>query len=329
MRVLSAARSGSRAWLLLVLVLLAGCVSGGEFFAPLFRSPARVPHRITHPGVPGARLSVLWVGHATVLIQLGDRFVLTDPVFTSSVGQLSQRLVEPGLRAEDLPQLDAVLISHLHFDHLSLGSLELIQHKVGTLLMPQGGLVYLTDFPFRARELGRWQTWEHAGLRITAVPVMHNGFRYGADAAWMKTSFTGYVIRYRGVSVYFPGDTAYDRRDFVETRRRFPHLDLALLPIAPIEPRAFMRRSHLDPAQALDAFSDLGARWMIPIHYGTFVNGLDEPGQPLRELRQAMRARGAAGGRVDVLRIGERLVLLGPARTGTGGQNVPPTPTLR
>lgn len=306
-----AGRHGPGAWLALALVLLAGCVSGSDFLAPLFHAPARVPHRLTHPAVPGARLSVIWVGHATVLLQLGDRFVLTDPVFTSSVGQLSARLVEPGLRPEDLPPLDAVLISHLHFDHLSLGSLELIKDKVGELLMPEGGLVYLTNFPFRARELRRWHTWEQNGLRITAVPVQHNGFRYGADAAWMTTSFTGYVIQYRGVSVYFPGDTAYDRRDFVETCRRFPHLDLALLPIAPIEPRGFMRRSHLDPAQALQAYLDLGARWMIPIHYATFVNGLDKPGQPLRELGRGMRARGMTGRQVGILRIGERRVLLG------------------
>ncbi len=266
--------------------------------------------------MPGARLSVLWVGHATVLTQLGDRFVLTDPVFTSSVGQLSVRRVEPDIAPEHLPRLDAVLISHLHYDHLSLGSLELIENKVETLLMPEGGLVYLTDFPFRAQELRRWHTWKHDGLRITAVPVAHNGWRYGADAAWMKTSYTGYVIEYRGVSVYFPGDTGYDQRDFAATRRRFPRLDLALLPIAPIEPRGFMRHHHLDPAQAVQSYLDLGARWMIPIHYGTFVNGLDRPGEPLRELRSAMRARKLTGRQVEILGIGERRVLLGSAAAG-------------
>lgn len=306
------------ACLALLVIPASGCVSVGNFFGPLFQSPARVPHRVTHPAVPGARLSVLWVGHATVLIQLGDRFVLTDPVFTSSVGQLSARLVEPGILPENLPALDAVLISHLHFDHLSLGSLDLIEDKVGTLLMPQGGLVYLTDFPFRARELRRWHTWERDGLRITAVPVEHRGYRYGADAAWMKTSYTGYVIQYRSVSVYFPGDTAYKQRDFAQTRKRFPHLDLALLPIAPIKPRGFMRRVHMDPAQALQAYLDLGARWMIPIHYATFVNGLDKPGDPRRELVQGMLGRGLTRNQVDILRIGDRRVLLGP-----GGARAP------
>ncbi len=290
--------------------LLVGCAHFGGFFAPLFESPRRVAHKIEHPAVPGARLAVLWVGHATMLLQLGDRFVLTDPVFTSSVGQVSARLVEPGMDAKDLPRLDAVLISHLHFDHLSLGTLEMIEHKVDTLIMPEGGLVYLTDFDFPALELGRFRSWEHDGLRVTAVPVQHNGWRYGADAAWMKTAFTGYVIEYQGTTVYFAGDTAYDRKDFAATRRRFPHIDLALLPIAPIEPRDFMRHSHMDPPEALQALSDVGARWMVPMHYDTFVNGFDQPGDALRNLHAAMRARRTDPAKVVILDFGEQRVLL-------------------
>lgn len=299
-----------RGILLCAAALLVACAHFDDAFAPLFEAPRRVPHKIQHPAVPGARLAALWVGHATFLLQLGDRFVLTDPVFTSSVGQLSARLVEPGMDAANLPHLDAVLISHLHFDHLSLGTLEMIEKKVGTLIMPQGGLVYLTDFEFPALELSHFHSWEHDGLRITAVPVRHNGWRYGADAAWMKTAFTGYVIEYRGTSLYFAGDTAYAPDDFAATRKRFPHLDLALLPIAPIEPRSFMRRSHMDPAEALHALDDLGARWMIPMHYDTFVNGFDQPGDALRALRTAMKQQQVAPERVVVLGFGERRVLL-------------------
>jgi L-ascorbate metabolism protein UlaG (beta-lactamase superfamily) len=255
-------------------------------------------------------LAVLWVGHATALVQLDDKLVMTDPVFTSSVGQVSARLVEPGLELENVPPLDAVVISHMHFDHLSLGTLEALESRIRTLVVPERGLVYLTDFDFPAVELARWQSFEHDGLRITAVPVEHNGMRYALDRAWMPTGFAGYVIEYRGQSVYFGGDTGYDQSLFQATRRRFPTLDLALLPIAPIQPRSFMAQFHIDPDEALDAWSDLGARFMVPIHFDTFVNSRDAVGDAPRHLRRSMRERGLGSDRIALLDVGEQRVFV-------------------
>ncbi len=298
-----------RALALLAALVTSGCVVDfGHFVSPLFESPARVS-KLHNPVRKDAKLAVLWIGHATALIQIEDKLVLTDPVFTSSVGQMSARLVEPGLDVENLPQVDATLISHMHFDHLSLGTLDEIQDRVGTLVMPRGGLVYLTDFGFPVVELDRWQRFEKDGLRITAVPVIHNGMRYGIDIGWMDHTFTGYVIQYRGVTVYFGGDSAYGPH-YKETRKRFPHIDLALLPISPIQPRSFMRKSHVDPDEAVVAFEDLGARWMLPIHYGTFVNGRDLPGDALGALDKAIRTRRVSRERVSVLGIGEQRVFL-------------------
>ena len=264
--------------------------------------------KLEHPARPGASLAVSWVGHATMLVQLEDKFILTDPVFTDTVGQISKRLVEPGILPKDLPPIDVVLISHLHFDHLSLGSLELIEDKVQNLIVPQRGLVYVPEaFPFRTWELARWERWEQGGVRITAVPVRHVGFRYGLDGAWMTTSYTGYVIEYRGRSVYFGGDTGYGR-GFRETAERFPHLDLALLPIAPIEPRDFMCRVHLDPNDAVLAFLDLKARYLVPMHFDTFLNSDDEFGAAPRELRRVVKARHLED-RLVLLAAGEQRVL--------------------
>src|SRR5690606_15012532 len=120
------------------------------------------------------------------------------------------------------------------------------------------------------------------GLRVTAVPISHVGWRYGVDAAWMKHAYTAYVVEYRDLKVYFAGDGAYDQRNFVETGQRFPGIDLALLPMGPIEPREVMRERHMDPREALQAFIDLEAARMVPIHYDTFVAGADEPGDALR-----------------------------------------------
>lgn len=287
----------------------------GRSIGSLFSSPQKVEKKETKPIDESARLAVLWVGHATAIVQIDDKIVLTDPVFTSSAGQASKRLVEPGFDPENFGKIDAVVISHMHFDHLSLGSLAMLEPKVKTLLMPRGGVTYLTDFGFPVLELRRWQAWEKDGLRVTAVPVEHNGWRYGVDEAWMDESFTGYVIEYHGLTVYFGGDTAYDQKNFVETGQRFPTIDVALLPIAPIEPRDFMRRTHLDPREAVQAFFDLGARRMVPIHYGTFINSTDEPGVALAELAGAQKRWSMGAREVTPLAIGERRVFLKKGET--------------
>ena len=303
---------------LLLAALTLGCASASRVghtlrasFGSLVRAPRDVPNKITKPVRKDARLAALWVGHATVLLQMDDKIILTDPVFTSSVGQLSARLVEPGIDVRNLPAIDAVLISHLHFDHLSLGSLDVIEGKTKRLFAPRGALVYIPNYAFACRELGRWERWESAdGLVITAVPVQHNGWRYGIDSHWMETGFTGYVVSYHGMNVYFGGDTAYVRANFMATRERFPSLDLALLPIAPIEPRDFMKAMHVDPHEAVQAFLDLGARRMVPIHYDTFVNSLDDVGDARRVLEEVMKERGVGEDRITILNIGEQRVFL-------------------
>jgi N-acyl-phosphatidylethanolamine-hydrolysing phospholipase D len=296
-----------------------------------FSSPRPVT-KTKHPVLPDARLAVIWVGHATALIQIDDKVVLTDPVFTSTVGQFSKRLVEPGIDPENLPPIDAVLVSHMHVDHLSLGSLEMIEKRVRALLLPRGGTAYVTDgWAFPSYELRTWQAWEKNGLRVTAVPVDHVGFRYGADEAWMGDAFTGYVVEYHGIKVYFPGDTAYDQRVFVETGQRFPNIDLALLPIGPLTPREFMQHYHLDAYQAVQAFIDLGAKRMVPIHYDTFVSSTDEPGDALRELLRAAKKWDLGDRQIVPLSIGERKVLIKaePKTEGSKTEDAPSRPSTQ
>jgi N-acyl-phosphatidylethanolamine-hydrolysing phospholipase D len=307
---------------------LGGCRVGravGRATSAFFSSPREVK-KTKEPVKKDARLAVLWVGHATALVQIDDKVILTDPVFTSSVGQFARRLVEPGLDVKDVPPVDAVLISHMHWDHLSLGTLDAIESKVRALFLPRGGTAYLTDFNFPAYELRTWQAWEKNGLRVTAVPVDHVGFRYGVDDAWMKESFTGYVVEYHGIKVYYGGDTAYHQEMFVETGERFPGLDLALLPIAPIEPHEFMRRFHMDPREALQAFIDLKASRMVPIHYDTFVTSTDSPGDALRELDAAKKKVNLGAWRSVVpIAIGERRVLVKPGEEAKP-KAAPPAP---
>lgn len=297
--------------LLLSSALAAACFPLRALERNLGAPPARpVAHKLTDPSRPDARLSVLWIGHATVLVQMDDVFVLTDPVFEHSLMLVSPRLVEPGLDARNVPRLAAVVVSHMHFDHLSFDSLDMIERKTPVVLVAPGVRSNMPRYDFEIRELERWQTYEKDGLRITAVPVQHVGGRYGIDAAFEPRAFTGYVFDYHGLSVYFGGDTAYAPNAFRQTHERFPDLALALIPICPDEPRGFMAPTHASPSQALDAFALLGAKRMVPIHFDTFVNSDDAFGACPDELRRQMRSRGLGEEQVAILTAGEQRVLI-------------------
>jgi L-ascorbate metabolism protein UlaG (beta-lactamase superfamily) len=186
----------------------------------------------------------------------------------------------------------------------------MLEDKIRVLLLPPGARANLPRYPFESRELDRWQTYERDGLRVTAVPVRHVGGRWAIDNAWNSKAYTGYVFEYHGLSVYFGGDTVFDAASFRATRKRFGSLDLALLPICPSEPRAIMRNAHMSPEQSLEALSVLGARYMVPIHFDTFVNGDDGPGECSLRLLSEMSRRNIGLDRVTILEIGEQRVFV-------------------
>jgi N-acyl-phosphatidylethanolamine-hydrolysing phospholipase D len=286
----------------------------GRFFSRSVELISRpidtVSQKIAHPIVPTVGLSVLWVGHATCLIQIGDKVFLTDPAFTSSIGMIAKRWIEAGLDPYAIDRLDIVLISHVHFDHLSYGSLEMLP-KSAYLLMPTGASAFLPELGFSDyHELSAWQEIEKDGVKITAVPVKHFNGRYGFDAGWSEfDTFTGYVIEYQGKTVFFAGDTGYDPEKFKEIGKRFT-IDLALIPIAPVEPRDFMKRVHTDPAEALQVFDDVKAKIMIPIHHRTFMQGLDSSMTYARDNLVQLAFHRGMNERVLPLNIGEQRILI-------------------
>jgi L-ascorbate metabolism protein UlaG (beta-lactamase superfamily) len=267
------------------------------------------PHHPTGLVKHNAHLAVTWIGHATTLVQIDDKLVLTDPLLCATAGLVSKRLVAAAVKPRELPRLDAVVVSHMHFDHLSYDSLFALRDKVTSLLLPAGGSSYVPDYGFPQVELSPWQSWEQDGLRITAVPVKHVGWRWGLDALWNPESFTGYVFEYHGLKVYFGGDTAYVPENFRAVHERFPDLDLALLPIAPLEPRSFMSRTHQSADEAVQAFQLLGAKLMVPIHFDTFINSADQVGDAGQALAEAMAAHQITDAQVVKLEIGEQRVL--------------------
>jgi N-acyl-phosphatidylethanolamine-hydrolysing phospholipase D len=279
-------------------------------FEQLPVSPDSVAAKIEHPIFPQVGLSVLWVGHATCLIQIGAKVFLTDPIFNNTAGMISKRRIEPGILPSAIDRLDYILISHIHFDHLSYGSLSMLP-KTATMLLPTGGGEYTPEFGFSEyREVSAWTTFEGDGVRITAVPVKHFNGRYGFDIAWLNHhTYTGYVIEHQGKTVFFAGDTGYDPEMFKEIGKKFA-IDIALIPIAPVEPRDFMRRVHTDPKEALQIFEDVGAKLMIPIHHRTFVQGLDSSLTFAQDQLKKLVSERHIEEHVMILGIGERRIIV-------------------
>lgn len=260
------------------------------------------------PTSPDAALGVHWVGHATMLVQLGELVVLTDPVFTETVGGLSRRLVAASLTSESLPPIDVALVSHRHFDHLSIDSLEAIAPKLRALVVPKGAEHDVPALPVPIHALG-WNAGHTFGaLEVTAVPVAHTSDRLLFDADSHPEAYAGYVLRHRGVTVFFAGDTAFDERVFRAVRERFGPIDLALLPIGPIAPREVMAPTHLDPPEALRAMALLEAKQLVALHFGTFINSDDGEGDCERAFDAAV-ADAHLEGRALRLAIGERRTL--------------------
>ncbi len=284
----------------------------GSSISALFGSPKKINYKIINPKVDDARLSVLWIGHATMLIQIDDKFILTDPIFTETVAFLSKRLFEPGIDVKNIPEIDVALISHLHPDHLSLGSLEMIENKITELVVPEGGLLYIPNYDFESNELKWWETTEINGIKITSTPVLHNGMRYGLDYDWLPRAFTSYIIEYNGITVYFGGDTGYDSATtlFKKTAKIFPTIDLAILPISPIHPREYSYIRHTDPHDAILVFEDLKAKRMIPMHYDTFAEAYDTLGEAESLMRQEMLKNNLTEEDIIIMNIGEQKVMI-------------------
>jgi N-acyl-phosphatidylethanolamine-hydrolysing phospholipase D len=299
---------------LFISLITPGCSSFvARFIAKSFEnlpsSPDSVTAKIAHPIFQNVGLSVLWVGHAACLIQIGEKIFLTDPIFTETAGIISKRRIEPGILPSSIDKLDYILISHIHFDHLSYGSLSMLP-KSAVMLLPTGSAEYTPEFGFSDyREMKPWTKFVADGVHITAVPVKHFNGRYGFDGMWLNYStFIGYVVEYKGKTVFFAGDTGYDPEIFKEIGRKFT-IDVAFIPIAPIEPHNFMKHVHADPEEALQIFTDVQANIMIPIHHRTFVQGLDSSLTLAQDQMKRLAKERKMEDRVLILNVGEQRIL--------------------
>ena len=273
------------------------------------------PERVANDGAwlrENAQHSVptaTWIGHATLLVQMGGRSFLTDPIWSPTASPISwlgpRRWVEPGLAMDALPPLDFVLISHSHYDHLDLPTLvRLAQRDRDTrFLVPLGNAALLRDAGIERVEEFDWgQGTRVGGVEVTCVPSQHWSQRGLFDAR--RSLWCAWVVVAPERRFYFMGDSGWFP-GFADVGRVFGPFDLAAVPIGAYEPAAMMRPHHIDPEQAVQAGLALRAHRLVAMHFGTFDLS-DEPlGEPPPRFRAAASQAGYSDGATWVLRIGE------------------------
>jgi L-ascorbate metabolism protein UlaG (beta-lactamase superfamily) len=239
------------------------------------------------------QLGVTFIGHSSFFLQIGGKNILVDPNFARWIFVL-KRLRRPGLRLRDLPPIDAVLVSHAHFDHLHRPSLAAVARltwrksgKRPVIIAPRHLHDLVNDLGYaHVVELDWWQNFHLGSVEITHVPSRHWGARMVRD---MHRGYGGFVLRAGRHSLYHAGDTAYFE-GFREIGQRLKP-EVALLPIGAYHPDSF-RRVHTSPEDAVQAFLDLGSRWMVPMHYGTFRLSYEPVDEPVPRLLADAKRRG-------------------------------------
>lgn len=240
--------------------------------------------------------TVTWVGHATLLVQMDGLSFLTDPIWSNTASPMAfagpSRLVPPGISLEDLPPIDFVLVSHNHYDHLDLATLEQLAARSHTtrFLVPLENAETLRarGIP-RVEELDWGESVQHGRVTVHCLPAQHWSQRGLFDrnrSLWASWAVVGPTRRF-----YFGGDTGYFE-GFRAIGSTLGPFDLAALPIGAYEPRAMMREAHLNPEEAVQAGLDVRARKAVAIHFGTF----DLADEALDEPPRRFRAAGSAAG---------------------------------
>jgi L-ascorbate metabolism protein UlaG (beta-lactamase superfamily) len=267
------------------------------------RPPARVE---------GATLRVSYVGHASMLIQTAGLNILLDPVWSKRASPFRfvgpKRVNDPGIAFADLPPIDAVLVSHGHYDHLDLATLSRLAavHRPRVITPLGNDTIIRNHDPATAVEAYDWEDQVNfgAGIVVTLVATRHWSARNLSDRN--MSLWASFVIEAPGGRVYFVADSGYgDGGHFRRARERHGPFRLAILPIGVYEPRWFMRDQHMNPVESVQAFIDSGAEFALGHHYGTFQLTDESIDAPLIALADALTDVGISAERFRTLRPGE------------------------
>lgn len=232
------------------------------------------------PEVADGEAAVTWVGHATFAIQIGGMTIVTDPVWSRRIPGVRPRLTPPGIALDAIRRIDAVLISHNHYDHLDAATIRRLSRSTAVLVPARLGQWFRRRGFGQTIELDWWESVRMADVEVEFVPVHHWSRRSLVDTC--RSLWGGWLVRSGDTTIFFAGDSGYGHW-FAEIGARRPGIDLALMPVGAYEPRWFMSPVHMSPAEAVRACADLGARRMVPMHWGTFLLSAEPVLAPVRE----------------------------------------------
>jgi L-ascorbate metabolism protein UlaG (beta-lactamase superfamily) len=251
----------------------------------------RIPVAV-RPALPRAepgQTALTWIGHATYVVQIGGLTVLTDPVWSRRIPGVPARVTPAGLDWAALPPVDAVLISHNHYDHLDAPTMRRLPRHT-PILVPAKLAGWFRRRRFTdVTELDWWQSRTIGAVTFDFVPAHHWSRRGLVDTN--RSLWGGWILTSGTSRVYFAGDTGYGHW-FGEVARRYPGIDLALMPIGAYEPNWFMRSMHVNPEEAVQAAIDLGATRMATMHWGTFILSAEPLMEPIEKAAKAWAAAG-------------------------------------
>jgi L-ascorbate metabolism protein UlaG (beta-lactamase superfamily) len=230
----------------------------------------------------GDDLCLTWIGHASFLISWRGLNILVDPIWSLWL-KVIKRIRRPGIRIDHLPAIDLVLVTHAHFDHLDRRTLRRVA-SAQPIVVPRGVGNLVHDLGFdRVHELREWEHLDVGDVTITLTPCHHWGARVLHDR---DRGFGGFHLRLGQRSVFHCGDSAYFA-GFKKIGARLP-VEIALLPIGAYEPPS-RREVHMNPEEAVQAFQELGAKFMVPMHYGSFRLSYEPLHEPLERLRRQVQ----------------------------------------
>lgn len=247
-----------------------------------------------------------WIGHATYVQRLGGLLLATDPVWSTRIHTL-RRLCSPGVALAACPKFDVVTISHAHYDHLDIPTLQAIGPDA-LYIVPENNAELLRRAGLHnIVELRWWESHRIGDLKVTLVPAQHWSMRTPWDRN--ERLWGGYVFESPGGTSYHAGDTAFHEEVFAAIGKRFPNIDWAMMPIGAYDPTWFMKPQHMGPEEAGQGWEILGAKNFVAMHWGTFKL-TDEPlGEPPARLRAWFERRGHAMERMWIFDVGETRAL--------------------